>query len=419
LILVKVPGKHCPSYPGKIKRESEIAMTQDLRPFVFSCDAHIAEPSDLFTERMPKHLSQFAITLSTEGNRRIYRVGDRVIMRFLPDFPAHKTGKTDDEFYAQSSSVVDTKRRGFRDMALRAADMDRDGVDAELCFPTVGLLIARIGDREGERAAAQVWNDWAWDYTEPMRDRLIPSAVIPSHDFDDALAECKRAADMGFAAFSLFEGLNNYNDPRWDPIFAFAGDAGIPFAFHTGFGDIPLRPLNGPGGAVYNYTRQMNDSIDIITQLVAGGVLDRNPTAHIVFAEHSAGWLWSLAERMDEVYVGHANSVEPKLARMPSQIVHDQVHCSFQNDTDSAMAIRHGIGTAALMFATDYPHSEGTFPFTADVIGRLRANNPGVTPEELADMLGGNAARLFTRANLATRFETRRAQFIASQHIAT
>lgn len=392
-------------------------MTNANRPFVFSCDAHIAEPSDLFTARMPDHLSQFAITLTTEGNRRIYRVGDRVIMRFLPDFPAHKTGKTDDEFYAQSSSVVDTKRRGFKDMALRAADMDRDGVDAELCFPTVGLLIARIGDREGERVAAQIWNDWAWDYTEPMRDRLIPSAVIPSHDFDDALAECRRVADKGFASFSLFEGLNNYNDPRWDPIFAFAGEAGIPFAFHTGFGDIALRPLNGPGGAVYNYTRQMNDSVDIISQLVAGGVLDRNPKAHIVFAEHSAGWLWSLAERMDEVYIGHANSVEPKLGRMPSEIVRDQVHCSFQNDTSSAMAIRKGIGTPALMFATDYPHSEGTFPFTGEVIRDLRENNPDVTAEELAEMLGGNAARLFTRANLKERFENRRSQFLAAERV--
>ena len=391
-------------------------MTTSPRPFVFSCDAHIAEPSDLFTERMPKHLSQFAITLSTEGNRRLYKVGDRVVMRFIPDFPAHKTGKTDDEFFKQSSNVVDTKRRGVRDLALRAEDMDRDGVDAELCFPTVGLLVARIGDREGERVAAQIWN-WAWEYTEPLRDRLIPAAVIPSHDFDDALAECKRTAEMGYAAFAIFEGLNNYNDPRWDPIFAFAGEAGIPIAFHTGFGDISLRPINGPGGAVFNYTRQMNDAIDIITQLVAGGVLERNPKAHIVFAEHSAGWLWSLAERMDEVYIGHSNSVEPKLKRMPSEIVRDQVHSAFQNDTNSTMAIRKGIGTSALMFATDYPHSEGTFPFTGEVIRQLRANNPEVTPEELVEMLGGNAARLFTRANLQAQFEKRRTEFLAAEMV--
>ena len=332
------------------------------RPIIFSCDAHIAEPSDLFAERMPQHLADHAITLTTEGSRRIYKVGDRVIMRFLPDFPAHKTGKTDEEFYAQSSSMVDTKRRGFRDLALRAQDMDRDGVDAELCFPTVGLLIARIGDREGERAVAQIWNDWAWDYTEPLRDRLIPTAVIPSHDFDDALAECRRTAKIGYASFGLFEGLNNFNDPRWDPIFAFAAESGIPFAFHTGFGDIPLRPLNGPGGAVNNYTRQMNDSIDIITQLAAGGVLDRNPGAHIasyggllgaltfsgvfdrhpelkvVFCEGGATWVAQAIADMDYVMQTYHTELNPKLGMMPSEYWHRQCYTSFIAD---AAAGRH------------------------------------------------------------------------------
>src|SRR5690606_41414967 len=64
--------------------------------------------------------------------------------------------------------------------------------------------------------------------------------------------------------------------------------------FHTGVGNVGIRALKGPGSGMYNYTRQMNDAVDIITQLVAGGVLDRNPKAHILFAEHSAGWLWGL-----------------------------------------------------------------------------------------------------------------------------
>jgi predicted TIM-barrel fold metal-dependent hydrolase len=82
------------------------------------------------------------------------------------------------------------------------------------------------------------------------------------------------------------------------------------------------------------------------------------------------------------------------------------------------VAIRHGIGTSALMFATDYPHSEGTFPFTSDVIRELRERNPDVTPDELVEMLGGNAARLFTRANLVPQFEKRRAEFLASEMVA-
>lgn len=405
-------------------------MTDKIRPFVFSCDAHVAEPPDLFVKAMPDHLKPYVIHGEVDGDIRITRIGEQVILKINTNFHQHKTGEGDAAFNAQASGgadrsctdaadnfvsdcAVDTKRRGARDLELRLADMDRDGVDAELVFPSLGLMLPRIDDREGQRTACQIWNDWAWDYTAPVRDRLIPAAMIPCIDFEDALAECHRAAAKGFAAFCLWEGMNNYNDPRWDPIFALAAEQGIPLVFHTGVGNINIRALKGPGGALFNYTRQMNDAVDVITQLVAGGVLDRNPGAHILFAEHSAGWLWGLAERMDEVYHGHAPSITPKLSRLPSQIVRDQVHLALQNDGNSSMAIRKGVGIDALLFATDYPHAEGTFPFSKQVVDKLVDENPDVTTDELVAVLGGNAAKLFRRANLKPAVDARRAQLAA------
>lgn len=407
-------------------------MTDKIRPFVFSCDAHVAEPPDLFLKAMPSHLQHYAIHSEADGDVRITRIGEQVILKINTNFHQHKTGEGDAAFNAQSNAggtdrsctdasenfvsdcAVDTKRRGARDLELRLADMDRDGVDAELVFPSLGLMLPRIGDVEAQAQACRIWNDWAWDYTAPVRGRLIPAAMIPCIDFDAALAECQRAAAKGFAAFCLWEGLGNYNDPRWDPIFALAAELGIPLVFHTGVGDINIRALKGPGGALFNYTRQMNDAVDVITQLIAGGVLDRNPGAHILFAEHSAGWLWGLAERMDEVYNGHAPSISPKLSRLPSQIVRDQVHLALQNDGNSSMAIRKGVGIDALLFATDYPHAEGTFPFSKQVIDKLAEENPDVTTDELVAVLGGNAAKLFKRANLQTAVDDRRKELAAA-----
>ncbi len=392
-----------------------------MRPFVFSCDAHIAEPPTLFLDNMPDHLKDFAIHGEAQGGIRITKIGEQVILKIQTDFHAHKTGQGDDGSEKAvapdrsctdsaanfvSDCAVDTKRRGARDLELRLKDMDRDGVDAELVFPSLGLMLPRIADREAQRVACTIWNDWAWDYTGPVRDRLIPAAMIPCIDFEDALAECQRTAAKGYAAFCLWEGLNNYNDARWDPIFALAAEKEIPIVFHTGVGDIAIRALRGPGGALFNYTRQMNDAVDIITQLVAGGVLDRNPGAHILFAEHSAGWLWGLAERMDEVYHGHAPAIFPKLSRLPSQIVRDQVHCALQNDTGS-IATRRGVGIGALLFATDYPHSEGTFPFSRAVVDRMMAEHPDATIDDFVAVLGGNAARLFKRANLGAAVAAR------------
>jgi predicted TIM-barrel fold metal-dependent hydrolase len=380
-----------------------------MQPFVFSCDAHIAEPATLFTERMPDGLKQFAITSRAEDGIRVTRIGEQVVLKLQMNFHEHRTGYDN---HNPNEASATTKRRGARDLALRLEDMKRDGVDAELVFPTLGLMIPRIADREGQRAACRVYNDWAWEYTAPVRQQLIPAAIIPA-DFDYALAECERTAAMGYAAFCIQEGLNNYNDPRWDPIFALSAREQIPVVFHTGVGPITLRTLKGPGAALFNYTRQMNDAVDVITQLVGGGVLDRNPNAHIVFAEHSAGWLLGLAERMDEVYQGHAPYIQPKLSRLPSQIVREQVHCSLQNDVGSLMT-RRGVGIDALMFATDYPHSEGTFPYSRDVVKRLNAENADASEEEIVAVLGGTAAKIFKRADLQAAVAERRSAPVAA-----
>jgi predicted TIM-barrel fold metal-dependent hydrolase len=393
------------------------------RPFVFSCDAHIAEPPDLFTSKLQPHLQKWAIHGSSDGKYRITKIGDQEILKTRLDFHSHKTGqgdagpqedrsRTDDKEHFVSDCAVDTKRRGARDLALRAADMDRDGVDAELVFPSLGLMLPRIPDREGQVASCRIWNDWAWDYCAPLRDRLVPAAMIPCIDLDDALDECKRTATMGYAAFCLWEGLDNYNDPRWNPIFAFAAENDIPLVFHTGVGNVNIRALKGPGSAMYNYTRQMNDAVDIIAQLVGGGVLDRNPKAQILFAEHSAGWLWGLAERMDEVYQGHAPAVHPKLSRLPSQIVRDQIHCALQNDVGS-VATRRGVGVGALLFATDYPHSEGTFPFSMKVVDKMMIENRDASMSDFVAVLGGNAAKLFKRADLQAKVDERAEQLAA------
>jgi len=399
--------------------------TNPVRPFLFSCDAHIAEPGDLFTSKLPAELQKWAISgaPSEDGKYIVTKIGEQEALRVRRNFHSHKTGQgdegpqgdrscTDEKDNFISDCAVDTTRRGSRDLQLRAEDMDRDGVDAELVFPSLGLLLPRIPDRDGQRESCKIWNDWAWDYCAPMRERLIPAAMIPCINLDDALAESKRCIDKGYAALCLWEGMDNYNDPAWDPIFALAAANDVPLVFHTGVGNVGIRALKGPGSGMYNYTRQMNDAVDIITQLVAGGVLDRNPKAHILFAEHSAGWLWGLAERMDEIYEGHAPVVHPKLSRMPSQIIRDQVHCALQNDV-GAVATRRGVGIEALLFATDYPHSEGTFPYSQKVVDKMMAVNADASMDDFVAVLGGNAAKLFKRANLMPKVQERAKQLCA------
>ena len=275
--------------------------------------------------------------------------------------------------------------------------MDRDGIDAELIFPTVGLMGWRIESRDSAIAHAQVWNDWAWDYFDGLRNAFVPAAFLPLSGWDDAKAEIRRALAKGYTALMLpaipGTAMPGYTDPGWDEIFAMAGEADATFVMHIATGNATIKSLGGPGGAIYNYARQMCDAIDATMRLVAGGVLDRNPKSRIMFAEAGAGWLKPIGERMDEVYFGHAPWVEPKLRRKPSQIVKDQVYAAFQNDVGALDIRKEYLNT--LLFSSDYPHSEGTFPFTQRVLSEGFAKIPDLTSSEIAAVLGLNAARIF------------------------
>jgi predicted TIM-barrel fold metal-dependent hydrolase len=360
-----------------------------MKPFVFSCDAHILEPLDLFTSRMPDHLKPWAPNAVVDDKgMRLNRLGETLLFKMPANFHEHKVGDAND---------LDIRRKGKFDLKLRFADMHRDGVDAEVVFPSLGLLAPRITDREAARVAAEIYNDWAWEYLDGVRHTLIPAAIMPLVNFDDGLAELRRVIAKGYRTImmpvSLFDTCPQYNDPKWDEFFKVCADNEIPLSFHTGVGNVPLRAMRGPGGAVFNYTRQMNDAVDVIAALVGSGVLDRNPNAHILFAECGATWLLGLAERLDEVYFGHAPMVSPKLSRKPSDIVRAQVHCAFQNDPGFLLTLPQ-MPPEAFLFATDYPHSEGTFPRSMELVNKVM-QAPGPSEAQKLAIVGGNAARLY------------------------
>jgi predicted TIM-barrel fold metal-dependent hydrolase len=137
----------------------------------------------------------------------------------------------------------------------------------------------------------------------------------------------------------------------------------------------------------------MMDSQHTTMYLVAGGVLDRNPKSRVAFVESGASWLGAVAERMDEVYVAHAPFVRPKLSRMPSEVIRDQVKASFQHDRECIIG-RQVTGHQAIMWAADYPHAEGTFPHSREIIQGL-FEGVEITEDEKADIVGRTAARFF------------------------
>ena len=373
--------------------------------FVFSSDSHLVEPKEIFDDGLPQSLKKFGIRSERQGDHICTMAGDkilhraRIIKREAPPAAQSDDNETRGLTLNSGEDVVrlHAPARGHNNIALRLEDMKLDGIDAEISFPSTCLWAYGIEHQETELATAQIYNDWNNQLLGGHPDVFIRCGVLPVRNFANTQSELRRLAKLGFTAAMIpcvtAPNMPKYNDEAWDPVFALAGDLGVVLVMHSGTGLETVQPERRAGGAVINYTNQACDAWNALQYLVAGGMLDRHPKAQVAVIECGASWLAGLVERMDEIYVAHAPYVRPKLSVMPSEIVARQVSCGFQNDRACIMS-RSVTGVKPLIWGSDYPHAEGTYPRSQDVIKRL-FDGIEISEQDKADILGGNAARLF------------------------
>lgn len=352
-----------------------------MKDFVFSADSHVVEPNTIFLDGLPASLKREAIYSRKVDDYIVAGTEDKVIYRI------RTAGKDQLQLAAP--------RNGQKDLPARLLDMEADGVDAEICFPTLALWLYCLDNPEAEAASCRLYNDWHAQFLGGHLDRFVRCGMLPVRDLSATKEELRYLASKGFTAAMLPavtpKGLPKYNSADWDEVFGLAGSLGMVFVLHTGTGLESVQSEKGPGGAVINYSSQAVDAMTTCMYLVAGGVLDRNPQARIAFIESGASWLAAIGERMDEVYFGHSDFVRPKLSRKPSDIINDQVWASFQHDKSCVLSRKLAPN---VMFATDYPHQEGTYPHSKSVVESL-FEGTDVSAEDRAAILGVNALKLF------------------------
>lgn len=348
-----------------------------------SADSHVNEPPEMFAERLPAALRGRAPHVeSRDGVDHLIMEGMRP--RKLPRGLDLLEGEARERAQA-----------GGWDPAQRMHDQDRDGVAAEVVFPTLALQACFMSpDPALQYALAQAYNDWVAEVFVPFGDRFAAAAVIPMVDVDRAAAEAVRTVRLGLRSLFLPCRVPErpYNDPAYDPFWAVAASTGLPLTFHAGTGHEP-RIERGPGGAVINYILgSQADGPHVVCYLTMSGVLERNPSLQIVTVETGSAWLAWVMTSMDEIYEKHQLWAQPKLALRPSDYVRRQVHCTFQEDP-VGVRNRHVTGVDALLWGNDYPHPEGTWPASRASLDRQLRDVPDAG--ERRAMAGGTAARLF------------------------
>jgi predicted TIM-barrel fold metal-dependent hydrolase len=353
----------------------------DLRTLpLISADSHVEEPSTLWHAELPdamrahlppelgpEHASatQFAVRIGIEDPARTREITDLDALRAL---------------------TADPERR--------FAAMRRDGISGECIFPSAGLYVWNIEDAPTGEACCRIYNDWIADRLASRSPRFRCAGMVPTWNADAAIAEVSRIADLGLAAAMLpLVGNPQYNDRKWHALWSAIEEIGLPIVMHQGSGHDMLF-YRGPGAAVANLLATQSMAPRTAALLATSGVLADHPGLHFVFVETNAGWLsWAMCT-VDYYYAAfqqYEGWVKPILREKPSDSMRRQIHGTFQFDPVAV----HNLaltGAAPLLWGSDFPHAEGTYPRSREVVYELFAQVP---LEDAAQIVAGSAARLF------------------------
>jgi predicted TIM-barrel fold metal-dependent hydrolase len=336
-----------------------------------SGDSHFLEPEDLWRESLPPRLAELVprAERDPDGEWETVHIDGMSFRRKLPSSAAQ-------EFLEATHRAP-----GARDVGLRMKDLDKEGIWAELVFPSLGMWSSSFRTPEVLREALRVSNDWAFESLEKASPRLVTAGQVSTLDIGDAVAELERIAEMGYRAVYLPVAPHplqkDYNREDWEPFWSAAERANMVIAFHIGTDPIDLSKgssmgvtYRGPGGAVLNYTETTFGGQRAVMKLVASGALDRHPDLKVLVSEGGATWVPFVADRMEEGYRQHHMAVRPKLNRSPREIIYSQVYASFQHDR-SAVAAATYMGYNNVLWGSDYPHMEGTYGHTQQTLHEL------------------------------------------------
>jgi predicted TIM-barrel fold metal-dependent hydrolase len=357
------------------------------RPIVISADSHVNIPETAFAEYFPAHLKERAPRVERGADKdTVVFEGTRSDISLI----AAVAGRPYEEYQRFATRLGEGAVGGY-DPVERLKDMDVDGVDAEVLYGTVGGgFLNQTDDPELKLALVRAYNDWLADYCRAAPERLIGLAEMPYWDLAQTLAETKRARDRGLRGIIL-PGVpwdHNYTEAHWEPLWDLVEDLDLPVHWHLGAK--PITPRLAENMMIFNACQKSMLS-EPIASVIYGSVLQRHPKLQVVSVEGGIGWAAFLVPWMDNVFRRHRHWQHSPLTEEPSAYFQRQVKLTFMEDAVGVRE-RHTIGLDCLMWASDYPHADSTWPHSQATIAEDFA---GVPEAEVAQIVGSNAARLY------------------------
>ncbi len=257
------------------------------------------------------------------------------------------------------------------DPVLRAKDMQRDGVDAEVIFGILGAA-TRLNDPVAANEMFRIYNDWLVDFCKHDPARFIGLACLPYGDIDAAVKEIHRVAKIGLRGLELSCSwdMEPMWHPVWEPLWKAVHEVNLPLHFHTFPAIAPsvLDKATGQSRRAAFFTVvsgfQMN-LVNILAAVIGAAVLERYPNVRISFGESGIGWIPYTLDRMDFEWEDRFRDLG--LTMKPSDYWRRQCKGTFQFDRIGAKLIDE-MGVETLMWGSDYPHADGVWPESSKYI---------------------------------------------------
>jgi predicted TIM-barrel fold metal-dependent hydrolase len=371
---------------------------------LISADSHIVEPPDMYASRIDPRFRDHAPVME----RRRTPAGREYDAWMLDGQQVGTLGavmqagqRFEDPSQIDFLGVWDDVRKGAYDADAMIRENEEDGIWGSVLQPSQGLFWYRVPDSALLSEICRIYNDWIADFCKARPDRLKGIAMLNVDDVDDACQELERVKRLGLVgAFIPVSPLADkpYRHPIYERLWWTAQDAKMPLLLHIGTprGGVPgneftmnLGELTGAGRSTTDYWVRYS-----LGAMLFAGVFDRYPGLKIGSVEHEASWIPHWLKQMDFTYLERpvfTKGWKSREGMLPSEYWKRNMFVEFMED-DLGVQLRDRIGVENMLWGSDYPHAEATFPRSQQFLERMFK---GVPEADLRKITSDNAAKMF------------------------
>ncbi len=356
-----------------------------------SADSHVTEPPEVYSDRIDPAFRDRAPVLEHlpgQGATIVIDPGGpgEAHVAFGRIAAAGRVLGDDDEGWSW-----DQLHPGGYDPVARIDEQERDGIAAEVIYPSVGMMLCNHPELDYKKACFDAYNGWITEWCSHAPERLLGLGQTAMRTPEEGVADVERIAALGLRGVMLpgIPAVEDYDSPVYDRLWEAVVDLGLPVSFH----------ILTAGGAKWWRGPNMNGFLgvihanqDIVGMFILGGVFERHPDLKLVCVEADAGWAPHYMFRMDTLYQRHRKWVlTAGLSQLPSDYFRQNVYLTFQDDQIAFRSIDM-LEVDRLMWANDHPHSDATWPRSQEV---LDLNTAGLTDAQRNRIVRDNCAELY------------------------